>query len=84
MPHPIELGEAYKAAAERDVQPLISEAAASFGVDTIAGREQLGEFLARAWMAGTRAAQDEQISAAARLSIDTEAAVSRLEIKPDD
>jgi hypothetical protein len=62
----IDLGLRYKAAATEDLEPILDEAAQAIQAD-IATREQLGGFLAQAWIAGAAAAShDETIAEAAR------------------
>jgi hypothetical protein len=80
----IDLGLRYKAAAEGDLEPMLDQAAQAIQADT-ATREQLGGFLAQAWIAGAAAAaHDETIAEAARVSRKLEGEIAQLPKRKSD
>ena len=72
-----ELADRYQAAVMRDLEPMIREAGETLEVDG-AMMQRLQAFLMRAWMAGAKAAaNDEAVAKAARLAQSVEGVIAR-------
>jgi hypothetical protein len=60
-----EVRSKFAATAAEDLKPLTDEAARAIGAEDTEAKEYLGLFLAKAWMAGAQAGQDEVLAQAA-------------------
>jgi hypothetical protein len=76
-----DLMQKYAGTAAEDLKPLTEQAAQAVGVSDTAAKEQLGLFLAKAWMAGAMAGQDEMVAQAKEQGYNVD--VSALKPPPD-
>ena len=80
MPDPREELAKLASTAAVDLEPLIDQAASELGLEGEHKKERVGALLARAWMDGAQAGQDEMIRQTRAQGV----AVEEQVLRPDD